>query len=143
MPDWGVWTLKIVLVLVALLAIVACALVAAEQLWQKPGNYLGTRESHWEPKQKQATAGFGINPARAFELAMPFLTESLRQRDRMRGREPAAATPTAPGDDHLTLDGEWYVITRDRYPYIYRSGVTYLQHGVRVHTQTGEVRRSE
>jgi hypothetical protein len=89
--------------------------------------YIGTARDGFRD-----TPGNTITPARAKELAGPYLAECFTRRQARR-LSPHRGEPT----DIVVQEGNWYYVTRDNYPY--KTLGAYTHRAVRVHVRTGEV----
>jgi hypothetical protein len=73
-----------------------------------------------------------ITPVKALDLARAHLpkTYELRLRKRLNKYDN-------PLSDIIVMQGEWYFIVRDNYPY--KTFDAYLEHAVKVNIHTGEI----
>jgi hypothetical protein len=78
--------------------------------------------------------GREISPERALELAGPWLDDSFELRG---GGRPGRAKMFDKPIDYIVLQGNWYHVSRDNYPY--KTIYAYRNHSVRVHSRTGRV----
>lgn len=81
-----------------------------------------------------STNDLPIQPARALELATPYLElifqlRCLRREDKSWCSRPAR--------NYITLEGSWYCVLRESYPY--KTLNAYQDPCVRVHTKTGRI----
>ena len=75
-----------------------------------------------------------VSPAQAYEKAKPHMAETLKRRCESR---PDKTWCKKPARDHMVLQGNYYYITRESYPY--KSLYAYLKNAVKVHKDSGEL----
>ncbi|MBL7544797.1 MAG: hypothetical protein JNL11_13350 [Bdellovibrionaceae bacterium] len=120
--------MKVILVIVVILLLVAACIYVF--LIKEPTNLGDSKSGFTNPPQN-----VHVDAQTAVQLAQPFLENSYALRRKMRGE--IQQNPNREPVIRLLLKGAWYFVSLDDYPSM--TNYYYLQHAVRVHTDTGQV----